>query len=306
MKKLFLLSGISALLIACGGGGGGGGGSSSPGDTGGSGDTDTFDESDIAALVEEIVDNSIVPSALSFTAAAEALASQAEDFCVTPTASSLELVQDAWLNTQESWYHLASYNFGPLNADIVFPEFTFIDSLRLRGTNYLETVRGDVSELIAADSVLDSAFFASQTFQNTGLLAIEVLAFETNDDMHSTLVSDIVDEFVATPRKCELLIGQAEQLALRASDVSEAWQDGFRDSFLEVGLDDGSDPIVILIQAMQNYMDYLHNRGVVSVTAQVSQENWASVAAAAEEVEDFLEGISQNGGFFCRDDFKRQ
>ena len=111
--------------------------------------------SDLQEVLEQAVDNSVLPAVRNFTTEATALDEAAENFCQLKNASALNAMQQQWRLLLERWYQLAIYNFGPLDDDIIFPPFTFIDSLRLRGTNYTETVRSEISSDLASSADLN-------------------------------------------------------------------------------------------------------------------------------------------------------
>ncbi|MEM8548896.1 MAG: imelysin family protein, partial [Pseudomonadota bacterium] len=98
----------------------------------------------LEAALERSTDNAIIPAVQTFLASVEAMDSAAESFCAAPDRASLSVLQGRWRTAFENWYRLSLYNFGPLDDDFIFPAYTFIDSLRLRGTDYLETVRSEI------------------------------------------------------------------------------------------------------------------------------------------------------------------
>ncbi|MBV2123484.1 MAG: hypothetical protein KUF74_18735 [Candidatus Thiodiazotropha sp. (ex Ctena orbiculata)] len=250
--------------------------------------------------LEYAVDQSVIPAAEAFSDQAGAFQSAADGFCSAIDNSQLDNLQTAWNRLYEKWFHLANYNFGPLNDDFVFAKYTFIDSLRVRGTNYINTVRDEIDNLIAGSQTLDEAFFDQQTFNKVGLLALEVLAFEASGGAQSGVVNEIIEDYQDNPRKCEILTGLALQIAKNADYVVQGWQVQHKDSdepyrslFLEDQLDDGTNNLTQLLVAVQEHLDYLNKRNVLTTSATLSGIAWNGVSEAIDEIEILLEGNTE-------------
>lgn len=264
---------------------------------------DVGSEDDIDSLssaLEQAIDNSVIPAVEAFALETAVLGDAAEDFCTLQDASSLEPLQQQWQSVFLQWYQLSIYNFGPLSDDIVFPPYTFIDSLRLRGTNYLETVRSEITADIASVDTLSDSYFAAKTFQRVGLLALESAVFETSSSEHSQSAADIVAEYQTESRKCEVLEGLTAQITTWANYAEDGWLVAYKDStdayrtlFLNDELDDGSEPLTQLLVAVQEYLDYLQARDVVNTAAAVSGIAWDAISATIDEVENLLVGTSE-------------
>jgi predicted lipoprotein len=250
------------------------------------------------AAIERAVRGAIVPAVESFLADAEQLRADSGVFCDTPNEASLSKMQESWRAAYEQWFRLSLYNFGPLDDDIVFPVFTFIDSLRLRGTNYLETVRSEVESDTSGSQELDAAYFRGKTFQRVGLLALESAVFETSTPEHSQDLAEVISEYDFQPRKCEVLQGLAEQLVERARYVEQGWLVAYRESDLPYRTlflggqpdDDGTEPVTQLLISGQEFLDYLQARQVVVTGAPVSLHAWEAISATIDEVELLLVG----------------
>jgi predicted lipoprotein len=254
----------------------------------------------LSVALQQVVDNAVLPAVDQFLVEANAFDSAADDFCSLLDETSLLALQQQWAALFEQWYRLSIYNFGPLDDDIVFPTYTFIDSLRLRGTDYTGTVRSEITANIGGDQALDEPYFSNKTFNRVGLLALESAVFETASGEHSQLVTNIIAEYQATPRKCEVLAGLSEQIVKHARYVEDGWlvahknsTEPYRTLFLDNQLDDGTEPLVQLITSVQEFLDYLQKRNVVITAAQLSARSWQAIAATIDEVELLLEGSEQ-------------
>lgn len=253
-------------------------------------------QASLDVALEDAVDARIITAVNGFVLAVTNLDDAVEAFCVAPDVPSLVELQQEWRNTAEAWYRLEPYNFGPLNDDIVFPTYTFIDAYRLRGTDYTATVRTEIANDMAGTYTLNDSYFGSKTFQRVGLLALEVAIFETSS-AQSQASADIVTEYAASTRKCEMLHGLTAQLLQRANYVKNGWSvdykntgQAYRTIFLSGELEDGSESVSAMLVAIQEYLDYLKLRSVVTSTAQISAYSWELIAASIDEIENLLVG----------------
>lgn len=259
----------------------------------------------LAVALEQSIENQIVPTVLGFKSESEVLQEAAINFCMSPDINRLQSAQQQWRNVSQQWYRLSIYHFGPLNDDIVFPRYTFVDSLRLRGTDYTNSVRDDITQWLLGNEDLTDVFFSSLTFQKVGLLALESLLFETASGEHSRLNTEILSEYEQTPRKCEILRGMSAQLTKQAEYFADGWTlnfqstgTSFRELMLGDELQDGTSPMSALIIAIQSQLDYLPKRHVVTTAARISDSAWMNIDASVTEVEAFLVGNENNSVSF--------
>ena len=106
-------------------------------------------EQNLRKVVAQITDDTITPTINAFATALYQLDSRANLFCKSPSQFQLTALQKDWRQVSDLWARTSLYLFGPLNADKVFPEYTFFDSLRLRGTDYLPVVKADINKDLA-------------------------------------------------------------------------------------------------------------------------------------------------------------
>lgn len=259
-------------------------------------DTDTDLPSSLEVVIQDAVENTIVPDIITFQAAAESMQADVEGFCEAIGPDTLDDVQASWKALSEAWNAVAGYNVGPLDDDVVTPKIIFIESMRLRGTDYTETVRFAATEAISSTEPLDDDFFNRSTFNKVGLLALEVLIFEDTREAHSNDPADIVSDYEAQPRKCEYLRGVMGLLTRHATEVRDGWTvafgdtgEAFKDTMLEPELADGSEPIAALLIALQEHLDYLQVRKLEgTLDAQLSGHFYPNVRAGLEAFERLL------------------
>lgn len=253
-------------------------------------------EGSLDKAVQEIAEQTILTAVNDFANEAEALNSAADTFCAAVSDSNLSALQTQWQTTSAAWYRLLPFNFGPLDDDLVFPAYQYIDSYRLRGDDYTSTIRTAIADWLASADSLDDDFFSALTFNKVGLPAIEIAAFETSAT-HSTATADIVAEYNSESRKCAVLSGLTTQLQSRADYVEDGWQVAYTGTstpfisiFNDGELPDGSESLTGLITAVQEYLDYLQNRDVVSNVAPLAGNSWALVSESIDQIERMLAG----------------
>lgn len=247
------------------------------------------------AAIKTVTRDHIVPLTQNFMGYSDNLVQAAEAFCLMPDASGLQALQGHWKTVQRQWFALANYKFGPLVDDIVFPRFTFIDSYRLRGTQYISTVRAEVSKDVNSGENLNEGYFANKTFQYVGLLPLEVLLFETMATQERD-ISVVVTEFREHPKKCTVLYQLSLHLFGQAKLINQGWEQDYGGSgkayahLLESGeLAFGETPISVVLVGVQEHLDYLQKRDVVNNTAQVADYAWQSLRASIEDIQWLLE-----------------
>jgi predicted lipoprotein len=256
-------------------------------------------------VVQEMVDEHIMPATQSLSQNTQSLFNKSDAYCTDATFSESELtsLQNQWVATQNAWYAILPFNFGPLETpdDLTTPAFWYIDSYRVRGDNEIAGIRTDITTLLADSSGITNGQFANKTYNKVGLLALEVLLFERSDNQ-SNVLADINSEFSNTARKCQLLTGQAFELNRRVQIISDAWSSDYNDtssSYRDLLInhqlealtdDDGSTAITKITVAIQNYYDYLNKREVADEVAQLSSSIWAALTSSIESTNNALNG----------------
>lgn len=245
--------------------------------------------------LQQVVDERIVPAAVNFKSAADSYMESADTFCALQDESALQQLQQQWRQLNEQWYRLIPYNFGPLKNDVVFPNYMFIDGYRLRGTNYSATVQEEIARVLAQTEALPEHYFENLSFQKGGLLALEILSFVAADGVQSD--QEILFSYFMSSKRCELLIGHAQQMQARAESLVQGWLTDFnsggtsyRQLFLNDKLPDDTPSLTQLLTAVQEYLDYLKQRNVVTTVAKFSNYSWPLVAASLQEIHTLLHG----------------
>jgi predicted lipoprotein len=242
--------------------------------------------------VEGAVSEAIVPAIEDFDAEATELRAGTATFCANPDETELRALQDRWLSTMLAWNQAGVYRLGPLDDDPIVPTINLIESKRQRGTDYTQTVRETIAAAMDSGEALDEAYFRDQSFNRTGLLALEVLLFEDAAEPPSNAPSDIVAAYAVSPRRCAYLRGTAAVLSERASGVVAGWSEGFgeagvpyRDQLLEPTLADGSEPALALLVAAIEHIRYLRIRKLEAVA------DVQSAQAARPDADPFFSGL---------------
>ncbi|WP_157730012.1 imelysin family protein [Bacterioplanes sanyensis] len=277
MRTTSTLVALTLTLAACGGGGGSSSGSS-PSSTGLSSEQRT-------ALVSAITEQQIVPAMTAVHSHASTLNEQVQQWCQAPQADGLTALQQQWRDTANAWYQAQLFNFGPADADPVLPLYTYIDSLRLRGTDYRATVRTTQASWLQQDE-LNNAFFAEQRFQYVGLLALEEALFYG---------PELAQQYVDEPKRCDLLTGLSQQLAIRTEALQQGWSLNYNNSgtayqqlLINNQLPTGRDAMAQLLIAAQEYLDYFKKRNIVTLAGTTAEVSWQLAEQALTAAKQLL------------------
>lgn len=250
----------------------------------------------LATAVRQVIDYSVMPAVTSFSSASKDLEVSVTQLCATPNLVSLNVAQQEWTDLAEAWYHLAPYLFGPLNDNVVLPDYLFIDSLRQRGNDYTATIRNELLNMTNGDMTLNAAYFESLNFQKVGLLALEVGLFQTLSESQNN--NDIVLELIDQPRKCTAILGLSKYLQSFAAKFNNEWKSNYqqtgkpyRDVFLAGETEDGSEPLTLLLTRIQEHFEYLKQRSVADQAAKIAGQSWLLMSASVSAAEQFLSGL---------------
>lgn len=277
-------------------------------------------KTEIDIAVADIIDHTVTPALDSFLQETETLSNLSASFCdSTPkTDNDLSALQSQWITTNNVWFTLSPYLFGPLTSpDFLTAEaFWYIDSYRQRGNDSTSTVRSDIATMLSKTDALDSATFSTKNFNKVGLLALEVLLFETSGSgsqyqSQSQATADITSEYQTTPRKCDILTGQATELNRRVAIIHNAWHKdyrdkkiGYRDLLVNKKLEstftksndidgDGKPAFTRLVVSTQQHLDFLTKRNITTQSAQLSNSIWQALEHTHNSLQEFLAGTDQ-------------
>ncbi|PIE21099.1 MAG: hypothetical protein CSA66_00070 [Proteobacteria bacterium] len=260
--------------------------------------TDEGESSDarLAVAITTCVDDHIVPGFATLDERSGAYLSAATAFCQAPDEATLASLQGQWRALSEAWNRVSLYNLGPLSDDVVFPRIIFIDSMRLRGTDYTETVREALAVALAGDATLNVDYVAKQPFTDQGLLALEVLSFESTAAGHPTAAADVVADYTAQPRKCDYLLGVAGRLDVVIGEVLAGWRVDFadsgapfRDAMVAGELPDGAEAAPALLLAIHEHLDYVKTRKLEGLLdARLADHFYANVRASLDALGELL------------------
>lgn len=252
----------------------------------------------LSFALERSVDDAIVPSVQAFASQTRRLDETVETFCQTPDTETLTSARAQWRETAATWNRVVLYNFGPLNDDIFAPKIHYIESMRQRGIDYTAKVRHEIDRQLAAETPLDAKHFQSLRQNQTGLLPLEILLFESTDDGHPQTAEAVLADYREHPRKCDYLAGISHRLTADAAYVESGWTEGsddgdvpYRDRFLAGDLDRGATPLAVLLISIQDHLDYLERRKLDgTLDAQLSGHFYANVLATLDELSRLVEG----------------
>lgn len=277
----------------------------------------TTPKTEIDIAVAEIIDYTVTPALDSFLQESEALTDLTESFCGADNKieSDLTSLQAQWITTNNAWFKLSPYLLGPFTSpdSLTAEAFWYIDSYRQRGNDSTSTVRSDITTMLSKADALNSETFSTKSFNKVGLLALEVLLFETaGSGSQSQTPADITSEYQNTPRKCDILKGQANELNRRTALIHNAWHNDYRDTGigyrdllvnkqLESTFTKGNDidgtgtpAFTRLVVSTQQHLDFLTKRNITTQSAQLSNSVWQALEYTQTSLQEFLAGTGQN------------
>ena len=175
------------------------------------------------AVIQAVVNNSLLPAHQQLDQRSKVLNAEAEKFCASLSAAALADLRTAWLQAMQSWGALAMVDFGPIETTNAQPQFQFWpDPLNLVQRKFASRIAG--KNLAISAEELEKAGVGMQ-----GLSALEYLLF---------------DEALATPEKyaaqkplCPLLKATAHNLASNAQQLAQLWQDDFGPTFYNLDVE---------------------------------------------------------------------
>lgn len=278
-------------------------------------------KTEIDIAIADIIDHTVTPALDSFLQETETLSNLSASFCesTTKTDNDLKALQSQWITTNNVWFTLSPYLLGPLTSpDFLTAEaFWYIDSYRQRGNDSTSTVRSDIATMLADNKDINSAVFSTKSFNKVGLLALEVLLFETSGSgsqyqSQSQATADITSEYQTTPRKCDILTGQATELNRRVAIIHNAWHKDYRDT--KIGYRDllvnkqlestftesndvdgtGTPAFTRLVVSTQQHLDFLTKRNITTQSAQLSNSIWQALAHTHNSLQEFFAGTNNS------------
>ena len=268
-------------------------------------------EEPLLPALQAAVDSTIIPKTQAFAEQAATLQTESMEFCDALTESALTALQDRWLTLAPEWNEAMVYNLGPLDDNALLPSMNFIESKRIRGTDYTSDVRLAIEAAVDGTDPLDAEYFASLTFTEVGVLALEVLLFEDGNMSNET--EDILNGYTESPRRCEYLGGIATLLADRADRVESGWTEDYNDTgvpyrelLLTGMLEDGSESVPAVINATWMHVEYIRVRKLQATpdaraaTAARPDESpfWANLASGLDSVEDVMDPPGADASFY--------
>lgn len=277
--------------------------------------TSTTSKSELDIAVEEIVDYTVTPALDSFLQETETLTSLTESFCTSDNKKDNDILtlQNQWVSANNAWFKLSPYLLGPLTTEdfLTAGAFWYIDSYRQRGNDYTSSIRSEITTMLNASDDITSETFTNKRFNQVGLLALEVLLFEVSNTQ-SQIPAYITSEYQNSPRKCDILKGQANELNRRTVLIHNAWHKdyrdtgiGYRDLLVKKQLEDtftesndidgtGTPAFTRLVVSTQSHLDYLTKRNITTQSAQLSSSVWQALEQTYNSLHEFLAGTDNS------------
>jgi len=164
-------------------------------------------------------DQLILPAMGDFVVSVEALNQIATDYCVAPESNRLAQSREAWRVMMNRWQYLYPMLFGPMEMGELETPALQIDSRLMRGRSYDRVVRAIANSTIAGEAPITDDTVMEMMFKFKGVHAVEFLLFE------QPVLELMQQQFVAEPRRCDLLLAYIHDIAAVAGPVEMEWID---------------------------------------------------------------------------------
>lgn len=172
-------------------------------------------QADWTAANRALVDGYVIPRYAALALATARLAEEADTFCRTPDAESLEKARDGFHGVMDAWQAVGHLSFGPVELYMRRYRFELWPDKHNTAAKQLRT-------LLAAENreILTEGAFARASVAIQGLPALESLLFEEGVDA-SAFGSGRESSY-----RCELMQAIAGNLAAMATEVLELGRPG--------------------------------------------------------------------------------
>lgn len=182
------------------------------------------------------------------------LDTNAKAYCESPSESSRQALDKAWLDGFLAWQQVRFVDFGPVEKDNRGWQFQFWpDAKNLVGRK--------AGYLLGSDTPLDGDTLSGHGVAVQGFPMVEYLLFD--DTLNGT------DRALPGARACELLTAVSGHIAATASDLSGEWQ-AFREAYT------GNDLYThTSIRAAMNALEVLEDRRLAAPHG--TQRQWQTV-----------------------------
>jgi predicted lipoprotein len=163
------------------------------------------------AMLRDVADNVIVPSAQQYAVAAHGLAVAAEALCAGPSPDRLEEARVAWRAARVSWKEAQTFQAGPY------------ETLHMQGAvDWSPVLPADVEAVIAGAAPLTVDAVDGLGSNRRGLAGLEVVLFDPTRDP-AAVVAALRDG--ATPsRRCQYLTAVSAHVDRASQSYLAAWQ----------------------------------------------------------------------------------
>ena len=278
-------------------------------------DTDstiTTSLSEVDLAIQHSINYTTIDAIDSFSNSIETLDTQIDTFCGAVEAENLSTVQSSWTTSFVAWYRVLPFQFGPLaNTDNSSPILDYIDAYRNatdsdRVTN-LAAINPLITTLMASADAIAQTSFSNTRAKEIGLNVMETALFSTTSG--STVTADIVTEFNAQPKKCDIIQALSYELSRRAEDLQSQWKDDYRDTTLSYqylftnnlledyfsvidvqGDGTGTPASEELVVSVQEFLDFAGNANIFTDLTRYSNTTiWQALDASIITIENILD-----------------
>ncbi len=176
---------------------------------------------DRRAMLENLVQQIILPAHQNMAMQAVALESAIKAFAAAPTPESLEAAQGAWRAAVRAWQPCAVFAVRAVER-LHTPISKAPPNPRL------------IEGFINSEQVIDEAFIESIGSTSKGLPALEYLLFAREGTEASHW-----DALIRNPRRIVYVVALGENLRRKTAELLNVWQERYADAFINADADGG-------------------------------------------------------------------
>lgn len=192
---------------------------------------------DREAMLQNIVDQVILPNQTAFAEKAAELEAAVRTFYSEPTEENRVVAQSAWREAVDAWSHVQMFSMGPINRDFHHPPI-----------DRTPTNVDGIEQTIAEQHSITPSLVAQGGSNRKGLPALEYLLFEAN---------------LNTQNHHDYLLATADVLAQNAAALEVAWQE-YASGFVSAELDNRNtnSSISMLVNEMVRQLEFVMGYGL--------------------------------------------
>jgi predicted lipoprotein len=201
---------------------------------------------DTRAILTNIAENIILPQLSTFQTTTDSLVAATQKFEDSASTQNLTKLRAAWLAAMLEWESVTPFAFGPaydLNSDF--------------NLNYWATSTSLIEAEMEGTSALNAIYFANLGVSKKGFPAMEYLIYKYKN-LDST--TQTFQSIANAKRRKSYLKNLALDIQAQSRSLSNAWKNGYKDSFIKNDGNNASSSLTALVNQMIAALEVVINK----------------------------------------------